>query len=135
MGGGVWSSMGSDWTMSNSIVKNNVAPYNGGGCGFWDHNDGDLNATLVNVTIKDNVAQAGWGVGHGGAVWANNSNPVFENCTITNNTSNNNGGGGNYWGGSMPEFYGCTITGNSATNESGGIYIHTDAAGITMKDV
>ena len=133
MGGGVWSSMGSDWTMSNSVVKNNVAPYNGGGFGFWDHNDGDLNATLVNVTIKDNVAQAGWGVGHGGAVWANNSNPVFENCTITNNTSNNNGGGGNYWGGSMPEFYGCTITGNSATNESGGIYIHTDAAGITME--
>ena len=120
--------------MSNSIVKDNVAPYLGGGFGFWNHNSEDMNATLINVTIEDNVAQAGWFIGHGGGVWANNSNTVFENCTIRNNTSNNNGGGVNYWGGSSwPEFYGCTIMGNSASAEGGGVYLATDAAGLTME--
>ncbi|SVB18101.1 uncharacterized protein METZ01_LOCUS170955, partial [marine metagenome] len=133
-GGGVWSSFGSAWTMSNSIVKDNVAPYLGGGFGFWNHNSEDMNATLINVTIEDNVAQAGWFIGHGGGVWANNSNTVFENCTIRNNTSNNNGGGVNYWGGSSwPEFYGCTIMGNSASAEGGGVYLAADAAGLTME--
>ena len=32
-GGGVQSSNGSAWTMSNSVIKDNVAPYNGGGVG------------------------------------------------------------------------------------------------------
>ncbi|MEL1231476.1 MAG: DUF1565 domain-containing protein, partial [Candidatus Neomarinimicrobiota bacterium] len=72
-GGGVWSSEGSAWTMTNSNVSDNIAPYNGGGFGFWNHNGEDLNATLINVTIENNIAQPGWFVGHGGGVWASNS--------------------------------------------------------------
>ena len=136
-GGGVWSSEGSAWTMSNSIVKDNVAPYNGGGFGFWNHNGADLNATLMNVTIKNNVAQPGWGIGHGGGVWANNSSTVFEDCTISDNSAGGNGGGVNYWGGgsagSRPEFYGCIIENNTAAAEAGGVYIAVDARGLTME--
>ena len=136
-GGGVWSSEGSAWTMSNSIVKDNVAPYNGGGFGFWNHNGADLNATLINVTIKNNVAQPGWGIGHGGGVWANNSSTVFEDCTISDNSAGGNGGGVNYWGGgsagSRPEFYGCIIENNTAAAEAGGVYIAVDARGLTME--
>ena len=138
-GGGVWSSNGSAWTMSNSVVKDNVAPYNGGGFGFWDHNGphGDvgenLNATLINVTIEDNVAQPGWFVGVGGGVWANNSSTIYQGCTIKGNTANNNGGGINHWAGGWPELYDCTIQNNTATAEGGGVYIHTDADGLTME--
>ena len=132
-GGGVWSSFGSDWIMSNSIVKDNVAPYLGGGFGFWDHNSEDMNATLINVTIKNNVAQPGWFVGHGGGVWANNSNTIFEDCTISDNSAGGNGGGVNYFGGGRPELYGCIIENNTAAAEGGGVYVHTDAAGLTME--
>ena len=133
-GGGVWSSEGSAWTMSNSIVKGNVAPYFGGGFGFWNHNAGDLNATLQNVTIKDNVAQAGMGVGHGGGIWANNCNTVFEDCSFIDNVSNNNGGAVNYWGGSStPVFKNTLFDGNVAVNNGGAIYIAPDAQGFHVE--
>ena len=134
-GGGVWSSEGSDWIMTNSTVSDNVAPYMGGGFGFWNHNGGGgLNATLQNVTIENNVAQSGWGIGHGGGVWANNSSTVFEDCSFINNVSNDNGGAVNYWGGSSsPKFYGTTFDGNSATSNGGAIYIAPDAAGFHVE--
>ncbi len=133
-GGGVWSSEGSAWTMSNSIVKDNVAPYFGGGFGFWNHNGEDLNATLVNVTIKDNVAQSGWGTGHGGGIWANNCNTVFEDCSFINNESFNNGGAVNYWGGSSsPVFKNSLFDGNVAQNNGGAIYISSDAQGFHVE--
>lgn len=133
-GGGVWSSEGSAWTMTNSNVSDNIAPYNGGGFGFWNHNGEDLNATLINVTIENNVAQQGWFIGYGGGVWANNSSTVFENCSFINNISNNNGGAVNYWGGSSsPEFYHTTFDGNSATANGGAIYIGSDAAGFQVE--
>ncbi|RPH02766.1 MAG: DUF1565 domain-containing protein, partial [bacterium TMED46] len=133
-GGGVWSSEGSAWTMSNSIVKGNVAPYFGGGFGFWNHNGEDLNATLQNVTIKDNVAQAGMGVGHGGGIWANNCNTVFEDCSFIDNVSNFNGGAVNYWGGSStPVFKNTLFDGNVAANNGGAIYIAPDAQGFHVE--
>ena len=134
-GGGVWSSEGSDWIMTNSTVSDNVAPYMGGGFGFWNHNGGGgLNATLQNVIIENNVAQSGWGIGHGGGVWANNSSTVFEDCSFINNVSHDNGGAVNYWGGSSsPKFYGTTFDGNSATNSGGAIYIAPDAAGFHVE--
>ena len=106
----------------------------GGGFGFWNHNGEDLNATLINVTIENNVAQQGWFIGYGGGVWANNSSTVFENCSFINNISNNNGGAVNYWGGSSsPEFYHTTFDGNSATANGGAIYIAPDAAGFKVE--
>ena len=133
-GGGVWSSFGSAWTMTNSTVSNNVAPYNGGGFGFWDHNGEGLNATLINVTVENNVAQQGWGGGHGGGVWANNSSTVFEDCSFINNVSNNNGGAVNYWGGSSsPVFKNTIFDGNSATSYGGAIYIAEDAGGFHVE--
>ena len=132
-GGGVWSSMGSEWTMSNSVVSNNVAPWFGGGFGFWDHNSEDMNATLVNVTIANNVAQSGWG-GHGGGVWANNSSTVFEECSFIDNVSNSNGGAVNYWGGSSsPVFKNSFFDGNSSTYNGGAIYIAPDAQGFHVE--
>jgi len=133
-GGGVWSSFGSAWTMTNSTVSNNVAPYNGGGFGFWDHNGEGLNATLINVTVENNVAQQGWWVGFGGGVWANNSSTVFEDCSFINNVSNNNGGAVNYWGGSSsPVFKNTIFDGNSATSYGGAIYIAEDAGGFHVE--
>ncbi|MBH50277.1 MAG: hypothetical protein CMG69_05970, partial [Candidatus Marinimicrobia bacterium] len=139
-GGGVWSSEGSDWTMSNSTVEYNSAPYMGGGFGFWNHNgphgDGgtNLNATLHNVTIANNVAQAGWWIGYGGGVWANNSNTVFEYCTIVDNIANNNGGGVNFWGGSsFPVFRNTHFEGNYSVEHGGAIYIANDALGFEVE--
>ena len=135
-GGGVWSSEGSAWTMTNSNVSDNIAPYNGGGFGFWNHNGEDLNATLINVTIENNTAQPGWFVGHGGGVWANNSNTVFQDCIIRNNTAGGNGGGINYFEGGWPELYNCVIDGNTSNAAGGGVYIHDDGGwnnnGLTM---
>ena len=94
--------------------------YNGGGFGFWNHNGEDLNATLINVTIENNTAQPGWFVGHGGGVWANNSNTVFQDCIIRNNTAGGNGGGINYFEGGWPELYNCVIDGNTSNAAGGG---------------
>jgi len=133
-GGGVWSSFASGWTMSNSVVSNNVAPLFGGGFGFWNHNSEDLNATLINVTVENNVAQQGWGGGHGGGVWANNSSTVFEDCSFINNVSNSNGGAVNYWGGSSsPVFKKTIFDGNSSTYNGGAIYIAPDAQGFHVE--
>jgi len=133
-GGGVWSSMASGWTMTNSNVSDNVAPYLGGGFGFWDHNGQGANATLQNVTIENNVAQSGWGIGHGGGVWANNSSTVFEDCSFINNVANNNGGAVNYWGGSSsPVFKNSFFDGNSSPSYGGAIYIGADAAGFHVE--
>ncbi|MEL1223141.1 MAG: DUF1565 domain-containing protein [Candidatus Neomarinimicrobiota bacterium] len=135
-GGGVWSSEGSAWTMTNSNVSDNIAPYNGGGFGFWNHNGEDLNATLINVTIENNIAQPGWFVGHGGGVWASNSSTVFQDCIIKNNTAGGNGGGINYFEGGWPELYNCVIDGNSSNAIGGGVYIHDEGGwnnnGLTM---
>jgi len=132
-GGGVWSSFASGWTMSNSVVSNNVAPWFGGGFGFWDHNGEDENATLINVTIENNIAQPGW-FGHGGGVWANNSSTVFEDCSFIDNVSNNNGGAVNYWGGSSsPVFKNSFFDGNSSTYNGGAIYIAPDAQGFHVE--
>jgi predicted outer membrane repeat protein len=133
-GGGVWSSEASGWTMSNSNVSDNVAPYFGGGFGFWNHNGHSLNATLQNVTIENNVAQATWGTGHGGGVWANNCNTVFEDCSFIDNVSNNNGGAVNYWGGSStPVFKNTLFDGNVSVNSGGAIYIAPDAQGFQVE--
>ena len=133
-GGGVWSSFGSAWTMTNSTISNNVAPYNGGGFGFWDHNGEGLNATLINVTVENNVAQQGWWVGYGGGVWANNSSTVFEDCSFINNVANNNGGAVNYWGGSSsPVFKNTIFDGNSSPSYGGAIYIAEDAGGFQVE--
>ena len=135
-GGGVWSSEGSAWTMTNSNVSDNIAPYNGGGFGFWNHNGEDLNATLINVTIENNIAQPGWFVGHGGGVWAYNSSTVFQDCIIRNNTAGGNGGGVNYYDGGWPELYNCVIDGNTSNAIGGGVYIHDEGGwnnnGLTM---
>ncbi|MBL51641.1 MAG: hypothetical protein CMG57_06750 [Candidatus Marinimicrobia bacterium] len=134
-GGGVWSSEGSDWVMSNSVVEDNIAPYMGGGFGFWNHNGyDDLNATLQNVTIANNVAQQGFFIGYGGGVWANNSSTVFENCSFINNVAHNNGGAVNYHGGSSsPVFKNTLFDGNSSTAYGGAIYIAEDAGGFHVE--
>ena len=137
-GGGVWSSDASNWTMSNSIIDNNIAPWLGGGFGFWNH-DGfaeDTNPTLQNVTISNNLAnpsQTGWGIGHGGGVWASNSSTIFENCTIINNHANGNGGGVDYFDGGFPIFKNTIFDGNSSTEFGGAIYIHEDADGFYIE--
>jgi len=123
-GGGVWSSEGSDWVMSNSLVEANVAPYFGGGFAFWN-NDGPyldggvgLNAILQNVTISNNLAQPGWG-GDGGGVWGSNSSTVFEDCIFIDNTANGNGGG--VWGSnSSAVFEDCSFIDNTASGNGGG---------------
>ena len=126
--------------MSNSTVEYNSAPFMGGGFGFWNHNgphgDGgtNLNATLRNVTIANNVAQAGWWIGYGGGVWANNSNTVFDYCTIVDNIANNNGGGVNFWGGSsFPVFRNTHFEGNYSVEHGGAIYIANDALGFEVE--
>ena len=52
MGGGIWSSYGSGWTIENSSISGNMAPWNGGGIALWDNNSqGEESSPTIKIGI------------------------------------------------------------------------------------
>ena len=134
MGGGIWSSYGSGWTIENSSISGNMAPWNGGGIALWDNNSQgeESSPTIVNTVISNNSATGSWWAGHGGGFWINNSNPHIVGSDISNNSSNNNGGGFNIHNGSDVLIDDSIISNNDASWNGGGIRVASDAVGVEL---
>ena len=134
MGGGIWSSYGSGWTIENSIISGNMAPWNGGGIALWDNNSQgeESSPTIINTVISNNSATGSWWAGHGGGFWINNSNPHIIGSDISNNSSNNNGGGFNIHNGSDVLIDDSIISNNDASWIGGGIRVFSDAVGVEL---
>jgi len=119
-GGGIGAEGRNGWTMTNSYIRDNVAPGLAGGIWLWTNNNGSgdmegASPTLTNVSIESNIASM-----DGGGVLVNNSNPVFENCLIKNNQTDQNGGGIAAWDYSLFVINDCIISENKTINGSGG---------------
>ena len=135
MGGGIWSSYGSGWTIENSIISGNMAPWNGGGIALWDNNSQgeESSPTIISAVISNNSATGSWWAGHGGGFWINNSNPhIVVGSDISNNSSNNNGGGFNIHNGSDVLIDDSIISNNDASWNGGGIRVYSDAVGVEL---
>ncbi len=94
--------------LCNLIISGNRAGF-GGGVSCIN----DAHPTLINCLIKDNgMAQHGGG----GGIYSDDSNPVFGNCTIVNNsaiaTFPGEGGGFLCVGDSIPVLINCIAYGN-----------------------
>jgi hypothetical protein len=84
MSGGVVWCEGSNSTVSNCVVTQGWAAYNGGGA---------YSGTLINCLIRSNMANRG-----GGAAFA-----ILNNCTVSRNASNS-------FKASPPGVYSCSVT-------------------------
>ena len=128
MGGGIWSSYGSWWSIENSIIENNNAGWNGGGVALFENNSENGSPLISNTVISGNNTQETWW-SSGGAVWAQNSNVQFNNVSFERNTASVNGGGVYFWDGSFPTLEKCHFKNNIAGSNGGGVYIASDASG------
>ena len=108
-GGGMYNEESSSPMLTKCIFTNNTATYDGGGVLTVDISS----PILTDCIIGGNVADRGAGV-----FTNDGSNPSFNNCTLTNNSSTSTGGGMCLAGGSMPEILGCAFDNNTA--EGGG---------------
>ena len=117
-GGGIFIYNASP-TISDLIVKDNVAEKFGGG--FYLYNS---NSIIENVIIKNN-SSLGTKHGYGGGIYLSNSNPTLNKLEIIDNRANDFGGG-IYVYNSNPELASCVIAGNEAMGTEfgfgGGIY-------------
>ncbi|MBC8400483.1 MAG: right-handed parallel beta-helix repeat-containing protein, partial [Candidatus Marinimicrobia bacterium] len=103
-----------------------------GGSMFIDGNGTD--PTIKDCIFRNNETESlGW---TGGAINVNNCEPIFENCTIEENSTIGYGGGIAVYGGfAAPTFDNCTIINNETSTESGswdaaygaGVYIQNGA--------
>ncbi len=83
-GGGIYNQWASP-TLSNLIIRGNVAGWNGGGIFNTDFSS----PRLTNVTISGNRAEFAMG----GGIYNENSDPVLTNVTISGNWADWEGGG------------------------------------------
>lgn len=104
-GGGLYISSSSP-TLSNLIVKGNVANY---GAGMFIGNFST--PKLTNITINNNLAGGGFG---GGVMNYNGGNPTFTNVTFSGNSAGTYGGGiYNFYANNLT-LINVTLIGNSA---------------------
>lgn len=76
------------------------------------------NSSLNNTATIDGFTITGGVTNAGGAMYNDNSSPIFYNCTFTQNTATYGGAIGNYQ--SSPTFYNCVFSQNTA-NYGGGV--------------
>ena len=108
-GGGGVLCMGSNPTIRNCVIQDNMAYTGAGICCLGG------GPMVVECEILDNVAMVS-----GGGIASLNSSLVLDECTIRANTSGGIGGGISATGGE-PVVEGCAIM-NNAANSGGGIY-------------
>jgi len=95
-------------TLHNCSIQNNSASMGGGVCDR-------IGATYTNTRISNNIATT-----KGGGIYLyNNTEPVFKNCVLSNNTAQN--AGGMYARGKFTA-YNCDIVMNLATESTGGVF-------------
>jgi predicted outer membrane repeat protein len=130
-GGGMFND-GSSPTLSQIIVKNNMADYPGGG--MYNNNSSPLilNSTMYsnrsnvsggaiscwnncNMSIINSLFYQNYTSGGGGAIEVVNSIPTFTNVTIGNNSAASGGGLYFYFSGSAV-VNNCILWGNTANN-------------------
>lgn len=114
-------------TLSNCVIRDNVADGFGGGV-YFNTSNGNNQIHLDNCDIHDNTAPIGGGL-------CSRTSPVITNCFIRNNTATTKGGGIYLYLGSQSVLRGCIVSNNSA-EEGGGIYArgicHADNCDIVM---
>ncbi|MDR1908719.1 MAG: hypothetical protein LBQ35_02260, partial [Spirochaetaceae bacterium] len=110
-GGGIFLG-GASPALTNVTITGNKA-ITGGGLALFESSP-----VLTNGTITGNSAS---GSGGGGGMYNyDNSSPVLNNVTISNNTSTGNGGGMYNYDNSSPVLTDVTISNNTSTSGSGG---------------
>ena len=144
-GGGIFISSGTNATIINCFIENNVAEYNGGGLYGYESNIeihdcvingnsaqerkggglcfhySDLN--LINCDITNNVGGNSIYSADGGGVYVSYSNIAnFNNCQVSLNTTVGKGGGINAYGCDTLKIMNSHIDENSSS-EGGGVYI------------
>ena len=116
LGGGVYISGNSTFTMNGGAISGNTAANSGGGVCMWDGGT----FTMTGGTISENTSNS-----NGGGVLVNKGTFTMTGGTISGNTSsaNNVGGGGgvSMWGGGAFTMNGGTISGNTASGNGGGV--------------
>nr|WP_143543835.1 choice-of-anchor Q domain-containing protein [Rhodopirellula sp. MGV] len=121
-GGGIEATDGSQTTLANSDLQNNVAgpvgtaaPGNGGGF----HISGDGNASVTGGTVTGNSAAA-----EGGGLWNGAGMMMVSGTTFENNTvsgeADDNGGGALFNNGGALQLDDVTVANNTATGSRGG---------------
>ena len=129
-GGGLYSK-NSQYSLTNSIINNNVAEtqstwyfdYGGFGGGIKNISS---NCSYTNVQIFNNLCNY-----YGGGMNIGNSNPQFNNVIIYNNTSSNDGGG-LYCSGSTIENL---FISNNYAYRGGGIRVSIQSSNTTLKNI
>ncbi len=120
---------GSSPTISNCIIRDNSAKYEGGGIYCWCSSS----PLIINCTIRGNTAEDGGGISNTGSspiltncIFIDNSarrygggikncqcSPILNNCSFNGNSAKHGGGMENHSGGD-PTLIHCTFIGNSA---------------------
>ncbi len=111
-GGGIACISNSSPTISNCVLRENVAKYGGG---IFCKSSSPV---VTGCMIADNTAS-----NRGGGVrcWAS-AHPMLVNCAIVRNSSDHLAGGLDCQQSSDPSLTNCTITANVADTEGGGVY-------------
>ena len=100
-------------TLSNCVIRDNVA--NGFGGGIYINSSTGVGQTqIVNCAITGNSASMGGGI-------CDRNSSVITNCRISNNTALTKGGGIYLYNTDKPVLRGCIVSNNTAVN-GGGIY-------------
>lgn len=120
--GGIFSANGSELNLTNSTVRDNTTPYNGGGIRM----DGSSKLTLNNSTINNNNAVGG----SGGGIFSTGTDTII-NSTISTNTAQNGGGIYIFPGGSV-DLINSAVTANQALIGYGGGISNTLNASLTL---
>jgi CSLREA domain-containing protein len=147
---GVFSGTGSDVTITNCIVRDNVTANGGTGGGIYQGTGSGGTMIVSNSTVSRNTAGGGGGiesvsgdgtlmitnstidgnsavfpmVGSGGGIYIGSGTVVISNSTLSNNNAVGPGGGIDNTGGNLT-ISNSTLAGNQSTNGGG---IHNGAA-------
>jgi CSLREA domain-containing protein len=114
-------------TVDNTVFRDNLAEGSGGGALYADHEstsaeNGDV--TITDSTFEGNEASAGYG--RGGAIYLDQYNDavVVSRSTFTDNTANGDGGAINVYGprDGSFELSNSTLSGNSTTESGGAVF-------------
>jgi len=117
LGGAIYSNNNSSPSITNCVVKNNLAVFGGGiAC-----TNGSSYPVITNCNITANRALVG-----GGGIYLNGSNPTIKNCIISGNAAPDGGAIYSHYPGN-PTIVNCTISGNVASKSAGAVYCYNSS--------
>ena len=113
VGSGAGAYLNNYVTLSNFVIKDNVASMYGGGV-YINSTGGTVHVALNNCAITDNTASMGGGI-------CDRIGATYTNCDISNNTATTKGGGLYLYINTEPVLKNCVI-GNNSAKDGGGFY-------------